>query len=75
MGRNFAVRVQYYLTTRRQNRRRAAVLRCLAFVVAIATAYALIMPAVTQSNALLCGKEAHVHTEECWTEELVPIQP
>lgn len=75
MGRNFAVRVQYYLTTRRQNRRRAAVLRCLAFVVAIATAYALIMPAVTQSNALLCGKEAHVHTEECWTEELVPVQP
>ena len=33
MRRNLAMRVQYYLTTRQQNRRRAVVLRCLAVVV------------------------------------------
>lgn len=75
MRRNLAMRVQYYLTTRQQNRRRAVVLRCLAVVVVFATAYALIIPAVTQSNKLLCGKEAHEHTEACWTVEMVAPQP
>lgn len=75
MRRSLAMQAQEFLMTRRQNRRRVIVLRCLAIVVTFVTAYALIMPAITQSNAMLCGKEEHTHTDACWMAEMAAPQP
>ena len=38
----------------------------LAVVVVIGVAYALMLPAITMENQLVCGLPEHVHTEECY---------
>ncbi len=44
----------------------------LACVVVFCTTYALILPAVTMSGEVYCGKEAHTHTqEECYERVLI----
>lgn len=58
-----------------RKRRGRQVLTVLAAIVVFCTVYALMMPAVTMSNQVICGKEAHVHSEDCWTVELSGPRP
>ena len=44
-------------------RKIVSVLCCL---VVFCTTYALILPAITMENEVFCGKEEHLHTEECF---------
>jgi fibro-slime domain-containing protein/LPXTG-motif cell wall-anchored protein len=46
-------------------RRIVTILSC---IVVFCTAYALIIPAVTMSRDMACGKEEHTHTEACYDE-------
>lgn len=36
-------------------------------ILAFSTAYALVLPAITQERQLICGYEEHIHTDECLT--------
>lgn len=54
---------------RRRNRRRA--FTAMAAVVVFVTVYMLILPAITLERTPQCGKEEHVHTDECYAWELV----
>lgn len=58
-----------------RKRRGRQVLTVLAAIVVFCTVYALMMPAVTMSNQVICGMEAHVHSEDCWTVELSGPRP
>ena len=43
-----------------------AVLVLICAVVAVTT-YTLVLPAITMEGDFICGKEVHVHTEDCYT--------
>lgn len=75
MERNFRTQVRNYLSSRKKRKIGHKVMFCLASVVVFSTVYALILPAITLSNELLCGKEAHVHTEACWSMAEALPQP
>lgn len=66
MERNFMTQAGRYLSSRHKKKIGHKILFCLASVVVFSTVYALMLPAITMSNQLLCGQEAHVHTEACW---------
>ena len=42
------------------------VVTVMAAVVVFITTYMLILPAITMEADLVCGKEEHTHTEECY---------
>ena len=42
-----------------------------AAVVVFVTTYALVLPAITMETEAQCGIEAHQHSDECYTDELV----
>lgn len=44
---------------------------CMAAVVAVFTISALVLPAVTIGHDTYCGKVEHVHTKECYEEQLI----
>ncbi len=75
MERNFMTQARHYLTSQQKQKIGQKILFCLASVVVFATVYALILPAITLSNELLCGQEAHKHTEACWTMAEAKPQP
>ncbi|MGN1142930.1 MAG: hypothetical protein ACI4SU_00070, partial [Anaerovoracaceae bacterium] len=43
----------------------------LAAVVVFITTYMLILPAITMERETICGKEEHVHTDECYKEVVI----
>lgn len=43
--------------------------KAMAVIVVFCTTYALILPAITLQQELICDKEEHIHTEECYTYE------
>ena len=67
--------VDRYIRSRHKQKYRTQLIRCLALLVAFATVYALIMPAITLSNEVVCGLEAHTHSEGCYQLELASPQP
>lgn len=75
MEKNLTTEAERFLHTRHKDKRRVRFLRVLAVAVVFVTIYALILPAVTMSNEVECGMEEHVHTEDCWQEQLTPPQP
>lgn len=75
MEKNLVTEAERYLASRHRDKRRSQLLRILALVVVFATVYMLILPAVTMSNELECGMEAHEHDESCWIVQEVPAQP
>ncbi len=75
MGKNLVTEAERYLSFRHKDKRRSQVLRIAGLLVVFATVYALILPAVTMSNEVECGKVEHIHTESCWQEQLVSPQP
>lgn len=40
----------------------------MAVIVVFCTTYALILPAITMTEAPICGQEAHVHTDACYRQ-------
>ena len=71
MGRNLMAQIAKYLSSYKRRRIGYWVLCSLGAVVVFCTTYALILPAITMSNDPICGLEAHVHDESCWTLESV----
>ncbi len=47
------------------------VVTSMAAVVVFCTTYALILPAITLEQEVICGVEAHKHTDACYTEQSV----
>ena len=43
----------------------------LALIVILGTSYALMKPAITMNEELICEKEEHTHTDECYTESFI----
>ena len=58
--------------SRRRRKRVQRTVAALSAVVVFVTTYMLILPAITMENqALICGMEEHVHTEDCYQSVLV----
>ncbi len=55
-----------YSKVRKRRKRWQKVVTCLAAVVVFCTAYALILPAITQERQSYCGRQAHTHDASCW---------
>lgn len=75
MEQSFASQVARCLHSHQRKLRGYQVLFVLAAIVVFCTVYALMMPAVTLSNEVVCGMEAHTHSDSCYSLELVPPQP
>ena len=75
MEQSFASQVARCLHSHQRKLRGYQVLFVLASIVVFCTVYALMMPAVTLSNEVVCGMEAHTHSDSCYTTELVGPQP
>ena len=73
MGRNLMAQIAKYVSSQKRRKVGYWVLFGLSAVVVFCTTYALILPAITISNELLCGMEAHTHSESCWS--LQPAEP
>lgn len=67
---SFLKQVLDFLNKQRQRRRWRAIVTCLAAVVVFVTTYLFILPAITMENRTFCGKEEHIHTEECYELQL-----
>ena len=58
--------------SKRRRKRVQRTVAALSAVVVFVTTYMLILPAITMENqALICGMEEHVHTEDCYQTVLV----
>ena len=55
------------LQKQKRKKRWQKVLSVLVAVVVFVTTYMLILPAITLENNVVCGKEEHTHTEDCYT--------
>lgn len=60
---------EYSARRRGRKRWRGAVI-ALAAVVVFCTTYALILPAITMGQETFCGKEEHIHGENCYEMQL-----
>lgn len=67
------LRVKHYLSKQRKHARWLKIVTALAAVVVFITTYALILPAITMEREIICEKEEHTHTADCYTEEKVLI--
>ena len=58
---------------KKQRRRRVwkRILSVLGSIVVFCTTYALILPAITMSETSYCGKEEHLHDNECYVSQLI----
>ncbi len=54
-----------------RRRRSARLVAALAVVIAIATVYAISLPAFTLGQTTYCGQAEHTHTDDCYDEVLV----
>ena len=58
--------------SKRRRKRVQRTVAALSAVVVFVTTYMLILPAITMENqVLICGREEHVHTEDCYQTVLV----
>ena len=64
-------KIRRILRNRRTRRLLARVVSVTAALVVFVTTYALVLPAITMETNALCGIEAHEHTDDCYTEELI----
>lgn len=58
------------LNNRRLKKRWGRFSVVLASIVVFCTVYALILPAITMSNKLICTTEEHTHTDDCYKTEI-----
>ena len=60
--------IENYHKKRKKKKSWKKVLRFLSCVVVFCTVYALIIPAITQEKKTYCGKEEHIHEDECYAQ-------
>lgn len=60
-----------FLDSYRHMRNRRYFVGGLAFIVAICTSLALMVPAITLSDDVYCGLEEHQHSEQCYEKTLI----
>ena len=60
-----------FMLARRRRKRWQKIVSGMASVVVFCTTYALILPAITMSDDVICGLEEHAHTEACWTTQTI----
>jgi hypothetical protein len=58
--------VRLFEAVHRQRRNWRRIAGILAVMAVLFTVYLLILPATTMEKTLICGKEEHTHTEECY---------
>ncbi|MDD7389583.1 MAG: fibro-slime domain-containing protein [Lachnospiraceae bacterium] len=71
METSFWKKAAKFLKNRRIHKRWQKVVMCMAAVVVFVTTYMLILPAITMEQEYVCGKEEHVHTDECYEKVLI----
>lgn len=62
-----------YSSVRKRRKRWFNVVACLATVVVFCTAYALMLPAITEETEVFCAQEEHCHDEACYIVEDVCV--
>lgn len=60
-----------YLSKKRRHNVWMRIVAVLGCIVVFCTTYALILPAITVENKVICGQEEHQHSESCYSRELV----
>lgn len=60
-----------YAKKNRMRRFRKNAVRVMSCIVALCTAYALILPAITLENHTSCGLDEHTHSDECYAQETI----
>ena len=73
MERNVLSRAAEFINAQRRKKRWTKAVSAMAAVVVFCTTYALILPAITLQAE--CGKEAHTHSDACYTVETITPQP
>lgn len=71
MKNTLSTRVKSYIREHIREKRWKRVVIVLACAVVFCTTYALILPALTMTDGTFCGKEAHLHTDECYETVLI----
>ncbi|MEN3003905.1 Cna B-type domain-containing protein [Dehalobacterium formicoaceticum] len=71
MGYKILQRAAKFIAEQRSQRRWYKAVSFMGAVVVFITTYALILPAITMERDTICGLEVHVHTDDCYTTELV----
>lgn len=71
MHRNVPVKAEPYAAQNRLRRIWRKIVRVMACIVVFCTTYAMILPAITKENKLLCGLPEHTHTQHCYAEGTV----
>ncbi|KIR03179.1 hypothetical protein P261_01994 [Lachnospiraceae bacterium TWA4] len=61
--------IQKVLSRYKVEQRKKVILGFVALFALVTTAVIMGLPAITATPELICGKEEHVHTDECYTEE------
>ena len=71
MNKNLLTKIKNYLSNYDKKVRHRKIFAGLAVIVAFCTILALIKPAITLENTLICEREEHVHSENCYTDEFI----
>ena len=71
MRNNLQTTVSQFHTDRKRSNRKKILVGLLSLVVAVSTLFSLLMPAFTLEKETFCGREEHVHTEDCYA--MVPV--
>ena len=66
-------RATKYLSKQRKRARWHKIISILAAIVVFGTTYALILPAITMEKTIVCEKEEHIHTDNCYKEQKVLV--
>ena len=64
-------KIRRILKDRRTRQMLTRIISVTAAVVVFVTTYAVVLPAITMETEAQCGIEAHQHSDECYTDELV----
>ncbi len=69
---DMSTQTERYAKAHLRKKRWHKVLTFLSCIVVFCTVYALIIPAITLSEDPICGLEEHIHTDECYSQVVVP---
>ena len=64
-------KIRKTVSDHRIRRALARVVAVISAIIVFITAYALVLPAITEEKNAACGIEEHQHTEDCYSEELI----
>lgn len=71
MNNNLVTKTKKYLSNHKNKSLYRKIFNFLAIIVVFCTVYALIMPAITMEDKLICEVKEHVHNENCYTDNFI----